>query len=152
MQNVAGMADTWQIHDVPKTVFFILLDLALCVGACLNPLSRTPHYKTCLQREFKQVPIISAKSSNSENPLFQAPCISVKKMTGSGKKIWVYESFSVCKGFSNKKTLLNRTDSISSLKQIMQLQFARNDLCERKCKSKIDFFSAEQNIIEISEK
>ena len=60
--------------------------------------------------------------------------------------------FSVCKGFSNKKTLLNRTDSISSLKQIMQLQFARNDLCERKCKSKIDFFSAEQNIIEISEK
>ena len=73
-------------------------------------------------------------------------------MTGSGKKIWVYESFSVCKGFSNKKTLLNRTDSISSLKQIMQLQFARNDLCERKCKSKIDFFSAEQNIIEISEK
>ena len=34
----------------------------------------------------------------------------------------------------------------------MQLQFARNDLCERKCKSKIDFFSAEQNIIEISEK
>ena len=36
--------------------------------------------------------------------------------------------------------------------QIMQLQFARNDLCERKFKSKIDFFSAEQNIIEISEK
>ena len=64
-----------------------------------------------------------------------------------------YDFFSLCKGFSNKnKTLLNRTDSISSLKQIMQLQFARNDLCERKCKSKIDFFSAEQNIIEISEK
>ena len=34
----------------------------------------------------------------------------------------------------------------------MQLQFARNDLCERKFKSKIDLFSAEQNIIEISEK
>ena len=32
------------IHGVPKRVLSELLDLALIMGACLNPLCRTPHY------------------------------------------------------------------------------------------------------------
>ena len=45
--QICRMLHVRQIHGKymvsQKTVFSILLDLALCVGACLNPLSRTPH-------------------------------------------------------------------------------------------------------------